>query len=96
MLSSSYERQKKEMESKIGAKEIGIQASKIFEQGRRKRVIWIQKEQTNQALKFQMNRDIEIKVNKIIITIKSSRKNEFKLYYYYFSPSLASCFGNRV
>lgn len=36
MLSSSYERQKKEMESKIGAKEIGIQASKIFEQGRRK------------------------------------------------------------
>lgn len=95
MLSSSYERQKKEMESKIGAKEIGIQASKIFEQGRRKRVIWIQKEQTSQALKFQMNRDIEIKVNKIIITIKSSRKNEFKLHYY-FSPSLASCFGNLV
>lgn len=43
-----------------------------------------------------MNRDIEIKVNKIIITIKSSRKKEFKLYYYYYSPSLASCFGNLV
>lgn len=94
MLSSSYERQKKEMESKIGAKEIGIQASKRFEQGRRKRVIWIPKEQRSQALKFQMNRNIEMKVNKIIITIKNSRKNEFKHYYYYFSPSLASCFGN--
>lgn len=93
MLSSSYERQKKEMESKIGAKEIGIQASKRFEQGRRKRVIWILKEQRSQALKFQMNRDIEMKVNKIIIIIKNSRKNEFKLYYY-FSLSLASCFGN--
>lgn len=75
MLSSSYERQKKEMESKIGAKEIGIQASKIFEQGRRKRAIWIQKEQTSQALKFQMNRDIEIKVNKIIITRAQERMN---------------------
>lgn len=56
MLSSSYERQKKEVESNIGGKEIGIQASKRVEQRRWKRVIWIQKEQRCQALKFQMNR----------------------------------------
>lgn len=77
-----------------GAKEIGILASKRFEQGRRKRVVWIQKEQRSRALKSQMNRDIEMKV-KILITIKSSRKKEPKLYYY-FSPSLASCFSNLV
>lgn len=67
MLSSSYERQKKEMESNIGAKEIGTQASKRFQQGRWKRIIWIQKEQRSQALKFRMNRDIEMKVNKTIL-----------------------------
>lgn len=63
------------MESNIDAKEIGIQASKRFEQGRRKRVIWIQKEQRSQALRFQMNRDIEMKVNKIII-LSQSRAQE--------------------
>lgn len=53
---------------------MGMQASNRCEQGRRKSEIWIQKEQSNQALNSKW-KGIEMKVSVIIITTQELKKD---------------------